>query len=386
VFGRRSRQAGSGREKPWRRHLRPTREGKVFIFVTLGVGLAAFNTGNNLIFLVFGFMLSLIVLSGILSELAIRGVRVERRPPDRAFVGSTCLVELELFNRKKRVPSYSLEVEDVAEGSPTERRCYFLKVGAGSKQVAGYRRTPQKRGILRFSGFKLSTRYPFGIFEKWRNLYAPGEMLVYPSLSSDGRVPSLERIQGADMPAGRVGPGTEIGGLRDYLFGDEARSIHWMRSASLGRLLVRERERDSSSQLSITLDNARPARPSADWDNQFEVAISRAAGLAMRGGARGVAVEVLCRGSRSALLPPGAPADPVLRFLALLQPVPAEDAVAFARPSQSAGRIEVQLAPEQRAEDEAADRIAAREAPAGAGPKSEAGDTGPGTRAQGGAA
>jgi uncharacterized protein (DUF58 family) len=354
VFGRRPKQVPFGREKPWRRHLRATREGKVFIFVTTGVGLAAFNTGNNLIFLVFGFMLSLIVLSGILSEIVIRRVRVTRRPPERAFVGSICLVELELNNRKKRVPSYSLEVEDVVEGSPTERRCYFLKVGAGSKQVAGYRRTPHRRGILRFSGFKISTRYPFGIFEKWRNFHAPGEMLVYPSLAGDGRVPQPERIQGPDVPSGRVGPGTEIAGLRDYVFGDEARSIHWMRSASLGKLLVRERERDSSSQLTITLDNARPAAPPADWDNRFEVAISRAAQLAVRGAARGVAVEVLCRGSSSPLLAPGAPADPVLRFLALLQPVPAEEGLPFAPRSRFAGRFEVQVAPEQTGDEAAA--------------------------------
>ena len=304
MFARRSRKEPFGKEKPWRRHLRATREGKLFIFVTLGVGLAAFNTGNNLVFLVFGFMLSLIVLSGILSELAIRGVRVTRRPPERSFVGSTCLVELQLFNKKKRACSYSLEVEDLVEGSPTERRCYFLKVAATSKQVAGYRRTPHQRGILRFSGFKLSTHYPFGIFEKWRNLHAPGEMLVYPSLASDAREPAIERIQGSDAPAGEAGPGTEIGGLRDYLFGDEARTIHWMRSASLGRLTVRERESDSGTQLTIRLDNARLEKPPADWNNRFEVAISRAAGLSVRAVARGVAVEVLARGSRSPLLPP----------------------------------------------------------------------------------
>ncbi|MEY4577524.1 MAG: hypothetical protein RL701_2227, partial [Pseudomonadota bacterium] len=63
-------------EQPWRRHLRTTREGKAFIFVTVGVGIAAFNTGNNLLFLVLGFMLSLIVLSGVMSETAIRGLRV----------------------------------------------------------------------------------------------------------------------------------------------------------------------------------------------------------------------------------------------------------------------------------------------------------------------
>jgi uncharacterized protein (DUF58 family) len=162
-------------ERPWRRHLRTTREGKAFIMVTVGVGFAAFNTGNNLLFLILGFMLSLIVLSGVMSETAIRGLRVSRRLPQRAFAGKVCLVELVLHNKKTRAPSYSLEIEDLAEDAPSERRCYFLKVGPGAEQAAAYRRTLQQRGPLRFVGFRVATRYPFGIFEKWRVLSNPSE-------------------------------------------------------------------------------------------------------------------------------------------------------------------------------------------------------------------
>src|SRR5262245_53220907 len=135
----------------WQR-FRTTREGKAFIFVTGGVGLAAINTGNNLLFLIFGFMLSLIVMSGILSELALRRVRVLRRLPDRAFAQSTALIEITLKNNKSWAPSYSLEVEDLADGLPTERRCYFLKVAPSAEQVASYRRTLKRRGRLRLTG------------------------------------------------------------------------------------------------------------------------------------------------------------------------------------------------------------------------------------------
>ncbi len=343
--GRRSLPAAP--EPRWRRHLRPTREGKAFILVTLGVGLAAFNTGNNLLFLVLGFMLSLIVLSGIMSEIAIRGIRVARRPPSRAFAGSVALIELVLTNKKKRVPSYSLEVEDIAEVGRTERRCYFLKIGARAQQVASYRRSPHRRGFFRFRGFRVSTRYPFGIFEKWRNLHVPGEMLVYPALLEDDRAAVDINSHGTDMPVGRPGPGTEIGGVRDYGAEDEARNIHWMRSATLGRLVVRERERDASSQVTILLDNERPDRPGAEpqperadaeWDARFEIAVSRAATIAVSSVARGAAVEVVTRGSRSPLVPPGASPDPVLRFLALLESVPAEQSIPFAQQARS-GRV-----------------------------------------------
>ena len=83
-------RAGSPR---WRRRLRPprrlkfTREGKFFVGITLGVGFAAINTANNLLYLLLGMLLALIVVSGIMSELSLRDLTVVRRLPLRAQVG-----------------------------------------------------------------------------------------------------------------------------------------------------------------------------------------------------------------------------------------------------------------------------------------------------------
>jgi uncharacterized protein (DUF58 family) len=330
-----------GPEQPWRRHLRTTREGKAFIMVTLGVGVAAFNTGNNLLFLILGFMLSLIVLSGVMSETAIRGVRVSRVLPQRAFAGKTCLVELVLANKKPRSPSYSLEIEDIAEDGPTERRCYFLKVAPGAEQAAAYRRTPRVRGALRFVGFRVATRYPFGIFEKWRVLDAPGEMLVFPALLTDRPIEEDAQSQGTDAPTHRIGAGMEIAGLRGYQTGDDARSIHWKRSAAFGKLVVVERESDASSQLSILLDSARPANADDSFTRAFEHAVSEAATLAVTNLLRGLSVEVLARGSRSPLVMAGTPPEPILRYLALLSNVAAEQAAPFGRYARSAGVVHI---------------------------------------------
>lgn len=315
-------------EQPWRRHLRSTREGKGFIFVTVGVGIAAFNTGNNLLFLILGFMLSLIVLSGVMSETAIRGLRVSRRLPQRAFAGKVCLVELVLQNEKSRSPSYSLEIEDLAEDVPTERRCYFLKVGPGAEQAAAYRRMLTRRGSLRFVGFRVATRYPFGIFEKWRVLSSPSELLVYPQLLDEHELRHEMQSHGLDTPTQRVGVGTEIAGLRGYETHDDARAIHWRRTASLGRLIVTERQSDASSQLTVLLDNAVPP-DMKPFDPRFERLVSRAATLVVAALARGLSAEVVARGTRSPLLMGNAAPDPIMRFLALIDSVPAENAPAF---------------------------------------------------------
>ncbi len=320
---------------------RTTREGKVFFLVTLGVGVAAINTGNNLLFLVLGFLLALVILSGVMSETALRGVRIERRLPARAFAGQVALVEVALTNAKRRLASYSLEVEDVAENAPTERRCYFLKIAPGARQVAAYRRTTRARGPLRLASFRLATRYPFGIIEKSLLFSAPAELVVYPALVPVAESALPRALGGLEVPSLRVGPGAEVAGLRDHREGDEARAVHWRRTASLGRLVVRERALDQATRLALVVDNARPADASAAWDEAFELAVSRAAWLAQRGLARGAAVEVLARGVRSPLVVAGHPADPLWRFLALLRPVPAGTAPALASASSTARALVV---------------------------------------------
>ncbi len=143
------------------RKLKLTREGKYFIGITFGVGFAAINTGNNLLYLLLGMLLSLIVVSGVMSELSLRHLTVVRRLPPRAQVGRAHLVEIEVYNHKQRIPSYAIEIEDLRAGQPADKRCFFLKISPRSAQVAAYRRTPARRGTR--STHRLSRRDPLSL-------------------------------------------------------------------------------------------------------------------------------------------------------------------------------------------------------------------------------
>lgn len=324
-----------------RRRARLTRGGKAFVFLTVGVGIAAVNTGNNLLYLMLGLTLSLLLLSMVLSEIALKGVFVTRRLPSRAFAGTATLVELHVDNVKRWLPSYSLEVEDRAEGEPSDRRCYFLKVPPGGTTQAAYERIPRKRGDLELSGYRVGTRYPFGLVEKAYLHDGAASLLAFPRLVAVDHALLRGLDEGADHPVGRVGPGTEVAGLRQYQRGDEARAIHWRRTAALGRLVVRERERDAAARITIVLDNARPDAAGEGWDVGFEVAVSEAASLAAAAVARGAAVDVAVRGARSPVVLPGAPPDPIWAFLARLPPAAAKDAP----PQGSRSSIVVRVSP-----------------------------------------
>ena len=121
------------------RKLKFTREGKYYVGITLGVGFAAINTGNNLLYLLLGMLVSLMLVSGVMSELSLRDLTVTRRLPTRAQVGRAHLVEIEVYNHKKRVPSYAIEVEDLRGGLAGREfiPLFQPKVSLDSGEIAG---------------------------------------------------------------------------------------------------------------------------------------------------------------------------------------------------------------------------------------------------------
>src|SRR5580704_1065873 len=252
------------------RRLKVTREGKFFVGITLGVGFAAVNTANNLLYLLLGMLLSLIVVSGLMSELSLRDLTVVRRLPLRAQVGRAHLVEIEVFNHKSKVPSYAIEVEDLRAGQPADKRCFFLKISPKSAQVAAYRRTPAKRGRDHHIGFRIATRFPFGLFEKSREVMADGELVIYRAVDPvQLPAPTGGRSPGGDVVVGR-GHGEEFLGLKLMRDGEDPRDVHWRKTAAVGQMVMRERARETRPDITLALDTLKPTGAGDDWSAVFE--------------------------------------------------------------------------------------------------------------------
>jgi uncharacterized protein (DUF58 family) len=312
----------------WRKRLRAprrlkfTREGKFFVGITLGVGFAAINTANNLLYLLLGMLLALIVVSGIMSELSLRDLTVIRRLPMRAQVGRAHLVEIEVFNNKRRVPSYAIEVEDLRAHQPADKRCFFLKISPKSAQVAAYRRTPLRRGRDVHVGFRVATRFPFGLFEKSREMVAAGELIIYPAVDPVQlpQAPPAGRSPGANHVVGR-GHGEEFLGLKLMRPGEDPRDIHWRKTAALGQMVMRERAREARPDVTLTLDTIQRSQAEADWNATFERRIRDVASRAVAHLKRGDRVAVVTTAGGGTRADRSVGADPLLRYLALVEPV-----------------------------------------------------------------
>lgn len=309
------------------RRLKVTREGRYFLGITFGVGLAAINTGNNLLYLLLGVLLALILVSGIMSEIALRGLTVRRRLPTRAQVGRPHLVEIEVHNKKKKLPSYAIEVEDIRAAQPADKRCFFLKVSPTSTQVAAYRRTPQKRGREAHVAFRVATRFPFGLFEKSRQIEVPGELIIYPAVHTVRLPPPRARTSGAGARVAVRGGSEDLLGLRPYRPGDDTRQVHWRKSAAMGSLVLREHSAEGAPDVEIELDDVSELvkRPDGDderkkWLEQFEIRLRDAASRAVAHLGRGDAILLRTTSGTRIQGNPRLGSDPILRFLALLEP------------------------------------------------------------------
>jgi len=309
-----------------RHTLRFTREGKSLVLITLGVGFAAVNTGNNLLYLVLGMLLAMIIVSGVLSEQTLRGLRVRRELPRQVFAGRPFLTGIALSNEKSKLPSFSVQVEDVIDGRPLAKKCYFLKVPAGARQHTSYRAEFERRGRYVYEGLLVGTRFPFAFFVKSRRCAERAELLVLPRILPMGELPVEARELLGPVSHPRRGFGREFHGLRNYQAGDDARDIHWKRSAREGRLLLRTYESEASRAVTILLNTRTPSGDASPGGLVFEAledCVDLAASLMVHFAQRGFDVELRVADRPYPVAPGGQGTDAALRALALVEFSPA---------------------------------------------------------------
>src|SRR6185436_12323856 len=109
----------------------PTSGGGVFLVIIIVVGFAAWNTGNNLLFLVFSLLCSTLFVGWVHAGTSLRELTVSARFPDHIFAAEPAPVIVTLRNTKRLLPSFSILVEargPVNEVDPKKRRRYVKRL------------------------------------------------------------------------------------------------------------------------------------------------------------------------------------------------------------------------------------------------------------------
>lgn len=297
-----------------------TREGIIYLGLTLLIGIAALNTGNNLHFLVVAAMLAAIVVSGIASAVMLRGLRLEINLPEHVFAEQTVAARLTLQNPRKFIPAFSVSIVPLKTRKARKKLEWKRTTFAFPPQRTGRRtwfrwpdltvrlvRTPpaapeiirepvyfpylpsgesahgdveikfDRRGRYVQEGFGVASRFPFSFLLKTRRVPVTREIIVYPRVdATDELLEVLPMITG-EFESFVRGRGYDLYRIREYTPEDSARHVDWKATAKSGSLKVREFTREDERKLRVVFDNPKAG---AVPQQAYESAVALTASLA----------------------------------------------------------------------------------------------------------
>jgi uncharacterized protein (DUF58 family) len=337
--------------------------GGVYICMMLFMGVAAINSQANLLFGIFGLMIGVLLIGGVISRLVLKGLVVERDLPDHGCVGDTLTVPYKFTNRKRYWPSLSVVLAELdgAEAFSKQPHCFLLHVAAGMTAGVPMVLVPKRRGLHALSHYQLITSFPFGFVRRAVTRSTPNHFLIYPPLAEvSPKLLAMCRSADTSGEQSRPQPGgaDEFYGVKEYRAGDNPRWIYWRRSASAGTLVSKEMTRAAPPKVLILVDS-RALHPGIEGHADVERCIAMAASLAVAALDLGLSVG-LCAWNRQWMrVAPSRGKRHTSELLALLAQLPLnpsqglEQLLDFARPLLRGGVTPVLFSPDPSVEDSA---------------------------------
>jgi uncharacterized protein (DUF58 family) len=271
-----------------------TTGGGIFLLILGVVGFAAWNTGNNLLFLVFSLLCSTLFVGGAAARASLRDLIVSARFPDHIFAADPAPVIVTLRNAKRFLPSFSILVAARGPSDSTQQKRKRRSLRFSKRPLAYFTYVPHhaaaeqrveqlfpKRGHVLITGFELSTLFPFGFFRFRRRLRARDvDIVVYPKPEAISDELHLLPTFAGRMVSPRRGTGQDLFSLRDYQPQDDLRHIDWKATARSRNLTVREFTAEDERRITIILDiNETEDSDAEEFNARFEYGVIQAASL-----------------------------------------------------------------------------------------------------------
>ena len=294
---------------------RVTRAGWCFAMASVLVGLAAFISANNLLFLLVAAMLATLLVSGLISRLTLAGLELDFILPEHISARRKVAARLILHNEKSWMPSFSIHVQG-APPSVFSPAVYFPLAPTRTRVHETVEVEFGRRGLCRENGFELSSRFPFGLTERRAQVTLRRDILVYPSLDPQPGFEDLLLAISGEIEMLQRGKGSDFYRIRPYQHLESSRHVDWRATAHTGEPQVREFAREQDPLVEIFLDLAVPENHTA-W---FERAVDCCAYLSWHAARRDARIRF--RSQRIDLLVPAeGDIHALLKYLALASPV-----------------------------------------------------------------
>ncbi len=188
-------------------------------------------------------------------------LRYVRSPDGSVRLGQQVDCELVIHNEGRR--RFRGQIRDAWPPSArAQPRTHPVNIAAGHDQHVATRLAPVRRGDQRATVITARSIGPLGLAGRQRSQPVPGQLRVLPPFLSRKHLPSrlakLREIDGL-LPTLVRGQGTEFDSLREYVVGDDVRSIDWRATARRADVVVRTWRPERDRRVVIVLDTGRTA-------------------------------------------------------------------------------------------------------------------------------
>jgi uncharacterized protein (DUF58 family) len=269
--------------------------GRLALLAALGALVVGFLLPSAVGVLVVSAVVAVLAVIDALAAVPVRSLGLDReQDPDRVVslrLGASTEVALRVTNpaRRRAVLLLRDAWEPSAGAVPSRQR---LVVPAGERRRVVTTLTPTRRGDRDAVRVTVRSFGPLGLAARQGRRAVPARVRVLPPFGSRRHLPSrLARLRELDgRRAVQVrGQGTEFDSLREYVPGDDVRSIDWRASARSTELVVRTWRPERDRHVLVVLDTGRAAASRVGDAPRLDAALDTAlllAALASRGGDR----------------------------------------------------------------------------------------------------
>ncbi|MGW3033381.1 DUF58 domain-containing protein [Streptomyces sp. NPDC001178] len=193
-----------------------------------------------------------------------------------------------------------------------------LTVPAGERRRATTRLRPSRRGDRQADRVTIRSYGPLGLFSRQGSHQVPWTVRVLPPFTSRKHLPSkLARLRELDGRTSVLtrGEGTEFDSLREYVPGDDTRSIDWRATARQSAVAVRTWRPERDRHILIVLDTGRTSAGRVGDAPRLDASMDAALLLAALASRAGDRVDLLAYDRRVRALVQGRTARDVLPSL-----------------------------------------------------------------------
>lgn len=225
--------------------------------------LVAANTQSGWVMVIASILVAVLFEGWISSKRALKGLEIARQLPRVATAGEACRITITVRNTTARSKYLVQLVEHLPNTLAVvcPQRRFLIKVIPPQGTVTlSYEVESPTRGTHIFAKAELECGFPFGLFTARRRLQTEPALLRLSPRTIPGSATPRSRSDEVhpchSLPA--KGQSDDFYGLRDYVYGDTLRMVHWPASAHAGNLQVRENQAEAAPQrLVVALDTTR---------------------------------------------------------------------------------------------------------------------------------